>query len=252
MGKNKMRNRRNKKNEDASSQNWLTTYGDLITLLLTFFVFLFSFSTIDAQKFKAIVASLQGYPGVLESGFSIDDISSIGKEGEDDILDNASIDENNGFVSLYDDIRGYIKQNNINAEVIISESQTEILIRFIDSILFDSGKADIKQEAYPILNKIAQVFKVYEDHIKGIRIEGHTDNRPINTKEFPSNWELSTTRAVRVLRYFIEEKDISSDILSAVGYGEYQPIAPNDTAYSRALNRRVDFVIAKLPNMNSN
>ncbi len=81
----------------------------------------------------------------------------------------------------------------------------------------------------------------------GIRIEGHTDNRPINTRDFPSNWELSTARAVRVLRHFVEEKGISSELLSAVGYGEYHPIAPNDTDYSRALNRRVDFVIEKLP-----
>lgn len=117
------------------------------------------------------------------------------------------------------------------------------MVRFADQVFFDLGKADLKPEAVEILNRLGPILKGIPNPI---RIEGHTDNLPINTAQFPSNWELSTYRATRVIRYFIEELGFSPDKLSAAGYGEYRPIADNDTPEGRSLNRRVDIVIISM------
>jgi chemotaxis protein MotB len=116
----------------------------------------------------------------------------------------------------------------------------------MEGALFDSGKADLKSEAIRLLDKIAPVLKQSQ---RPIRVEGHTDNVPIHTKEFPSNWELSTARAVNVLRYLVEKHEIPPQIISAAGYGEYHPIVPNDTAQNRSRNRRVEIIILSSSSM---
>ncbi len=117
-----------------------------------------------------------------------------------------------------------------------------LVITFVADVLFDSGKAKIRPEAYGSLNKIARVLKENVPQLN-IGIEGHTDNVPIKHSGWKSNWELSTARALSVLHYLVDKEGISPDRLSAVGYGEYQPVASNDTARGRQLNRRVEIVI---------
>lgn len=117
-----------------------------------------------------------------------------------------------------------------------------LVITFVADILFDSGKAKIKSEAYPILDKVAQVLKENVPELN-VGIEGHTDNQPIKYSGWRSNWELSSARALSVLHYLVGEREISPERLSAIGYGEYRPIAPNDTREGRQLNRRVEIVI---------
>ncbi|HHV17302.1 MAG TPA: OmpA family protein, partial [Thermoanaerobacterales bacterium] len=134
-----------------------------------------------------------------------------------------------------------IDENNLGG-IQVNLDERGLLIRFVEGVLFDSGKANIKNDARAILDKLAPLL--IESH-RQIRIEGHTDNLPINTREFPSNWELSTARAVNVIKYMIEEHNFSPYILSAAGYGEYRPVAPNDSVKNRALNRRVDIIILK-------
>lgn len=235
--------------DENKSPSWLTTYGDMMSLLLIFFVFLFSFSNIDAQKFKAMVASLQASLGVLEGGRSMSDLPAIGSSEGQDIAQRTN-EPQDEFEALYEDIQRYMQQNNIAAVVELSESKMEILLRFKDNVLFESGKADIIPDGLPVLNNIATVIKTYKDQIGGVRIEGHTDNVPIHTVLFPSNWELSTARAVAVLRYFVEQQHLPPEMLSAVGYGEYHPVASNDTIEGRAKNRRVDVVITRLLDQN--
>ena len=111
------------------------------------------------------------------------------------------------------------------------------------SILFNSGKATITQEAKEILSGISQVLGEYGETIRIIEVEGHADTQPINSFIFPSNWELSTARAVTVVKYMLETSDLSPEQLSAIGYAEYHPIADNNTAEGMAKNRRVDFII---------
>ncbi len=117
-----------------------------------------------------------------------------------------------------------------------------LVITFVADVLFDSGKAKIKQEAMPILDKVAEVLKENVPELK-VGIEGHTDNEPIKHSGWKSNWELSTSRALNVLHYLIDNRGISPERLSAIGYGEYHPVAPNDTVEGRQLNRRVEVVI---------
>jgi len=117
-----------------------------------------------------------------------------------------------------------------------------LVITFVADVLFDSGKAKIKKEAYSILDKVARVLKENVPQLK-VGVEGHTDNEPIKYSGWQSNWELSTARALSILHYLIDEKGISPDRLSVMGYSEYHPVASNDTKEGRRLNRRVEVVI---------
>jgi len=120
-----------------------------------------------------------------------------------------------------------------------------LLLRFKENVLFDSGKADLKPDAMKILSFLGKVLNQPEFAERYMRVEGHTDNVPIRTVRFPSNWELSTGRASSVIRYYIENSQLRPDRFTASGYGEYYPVANNDTPEGRALNRRVDIVILR-------
>ncbi|MEA4962757.1 Motility protein B [bioreactor metagenome] len=227
-----------RKTEDIKkgAPEWMSTYGDLVTLLLCFFVLLFSFSTIDNNKFKAIIQSMQGSLGVLDSGTVVKMEPLINTfPGDTDA-------EEEEFKKINEQVNDFIRENNLEKSVTLILDERGLLIRLLDATLFDSGRAEIKNEAKYIIEKISDVIK---ESGKSIRIEGHTDNVPINTGKYPSNWELSTARAVNVLKYLIELKDIEPWRLSAVGYGEYHPIDTNDAADGRQKNRRVDIMILK-------
>lgn len=241
-----------KKNSDGpKGANWMDTYGDMVTLLLTFFVLLYSFSSIDSSKWERLVAALSGNKSVLLEDSAIKELEypDLDEQKADVIGTDDRELMNQGEISvktaeaLYEQLKGYIDGNNLAQDVALSRAGDEIRIRFTSNVLFDLGKADIKPEAYKILNDVSYAIATYNRTIEMVRIEGHTDNLPISTRTFPSNWELSTSRAVNVLRYLIEVTGLPSTQLSAVGYGEYHPFADNSTEEGRRLNRRVDFVI---------
>lgn len=117
-----------------------------------------------------------------------------------------------------------------------------LVISFVADVLFDSGKAKIKTEAYPVLDKVARVLTENVPQLN-VGIEGHTDNVPVKLSKWKSNWELSSARSLSVLHYLVDKKGISPDRLSAIGYGEYHPVASNDTKVGRQANRRVEIVI---------
>ncbi|MGI6703187.1 MAG: OmpA family protein [Clostridia bacterium] len=237
-----MRARRSRGENDASDTgSWMTTYSDLVTLLLCFFVLLFSFSVIDAKKFEAIIRSFQGSLGVLDSGKTIDEDLYISQALQSDRLMREQL-EAESLEWLYRQLDEYIKENALEATVVLGVEERGLLIRFRDQVLFDSGKAIIRKDAETIVQSIGEILKQYD---RSIRVEGHTDNVPMNTFLYPSNWELSTARAVNVVKFLIEEVGISPVRLSAAGYGEYHPIADNDTAENRQKNRRVDVVILR-------
>lgn len=217
----------------------MTTYGDLITQILIFFVLLFSLSSVDQHKFNIAMTSLQGSLGILQGGSALveGEFTEAGEVGETLVTK----EEQRRFEEFERELNSVIDQNGLKG-VQVNMEERGIVIRFVEGVLFDSGKADIKPEAKKILNDMAPILKRMNHQL---RVEGHTDNRPINTKQFPSNWELSTARAVNVVRFFIEQHNFSPYIISAAGYGEYRPVAPNDTQEHRALNRRVDIVILK-------
>jgi chemotaxis protein MotB len=141
-------------------------------------------------------------------------------------------------------IDNYVVQNHLEKFVSTKITQKEgLVVTFSEKYMFDSGKADIYPEAKEVIKNIAALLV---DEPNRIAIEGHTDNTPINTPEFPSNWELSTKRATNVLKYLLEELKFDPKRLTAAGYGEWHPVAPNDTPENKAKNRRVDLIVRRL------
>lgn len=139
-------------------------------------------------------------------------------------------------------LEGRLAQEIADKQVKLEMLEKGLVITFLADILFDSGKAKIKQEAMPILDKVSVVLKENVPEFN-VGIEGHTDNEPIKFSGWKSNWELSTARALSVLHYLMDEKGLSPERLSAVGYGEFRPVTFNDSAEGRRLNRRVEVVI---------
>ena len=229
--------RKKEEEHKAGSPEWMATYGDMMTLLLCFFVLLFSFATLDVQKFKAIAVSMNGSLGVLDSGMTLSMEPLINSFPAD-----SPTEEVEEFQKLYEEMSEYIKENNLEASITLRLDERGLLVRFMDDVLFDSGKADLTPRAREIINKVAEIIRKND---KNVRIEGHTDNVPINTFRFPSNWELSTTRAVNVVKYLIEENGIEAKRLSASGYSDQHPVDDNSNPVGRQKNRRVDMVILR-------
>lgn len=229
------------KKQKAGSPEWMATYGDLVTLLLCFFIMLFAMSTVDAEKFDALSQAFN--PGIFDF------------TGGDNIIGEMNKDENNAMSeflsneivyqaelkSIADSINNYTESEDIQDSVDVIRDKDKITIRFNSSLLFESGKATLKEQVKPYLNKISKTFP--EGY--SVQIEGHTDNLKISNKEFASNWELSAFRGINVLKYIINNCGISSDKLSVAGYGEFRPIASNDTEEGRSKNRRVDIILFK-------
>jgi len=229
----------------AGAPEWMVTFSDMTTLLLTFFVLLLSMASLDQKKIKEALGSLQGALGVLEAGQK----SEMGKEeilSRMDFVSKAKQTESR----LLSGVRNYIEQANLSSTVSVVKTEKGISVRIMDSILFGPGDAELQDAAKPILEKLAGVIK---DSPYNIMVEGHTDDVPISTPRFPSNWELSTARAVSVAKYFISV-GVKPDILSVAGYAQYHPVVPNITPENRAKNRRVEinFVSPELAEANKN
>ncbi len=205
----------NNHEEQENYERWLISYSDFLTLLFTFFVALYALSVVDTKKAESFSESLRKVFKVIESPIKVED------EWAKSIIENLNkqLSEVKG-IGIKADARG-------------------IVITLQDYLLFDSGKAEIKSESKEALIKIAEELKTIKNKIS---IEGHTDNVPISSSQFKSNWELSTARAVSVLHFFIEQ-GLSPDRFTVTGYAEYKPVADNETEEGRAKNRRVEIIL---------
>ena len=237
------RQQRKSVSDEASSSSWLTTFNDLVTLLMVFFVLLFSMSSINIEKVRAFQYALQSGLGILRQG----QMSSVSIKEPQPIEDMSHIDTQSEGIrapdknSLIETLRRDILQElKSDLEIEVTLDHLGARLSFEDRVLFEFGKAAIHPEGYPFLDKIATVLKKVPD---AVRVEGHTDNIPIQTKRYPSNWELSVARAVNVVKYFAGAGKINPHRLSAVGYGESRPVVPNDTPSNRAKNRRVEILL---------
>ncbi len=229
----------------AGAPEWMATYGDLVTLLMCFFVLLFAFSSIDAQKFQAVMQSFQGSAGVLSGGKSLSEAPLVFDGMPESQTSSQQVVEQTKLDNLKKQVEEYLEENQMENQVEIQLEDRGLVIRFKDNVLFDSGSATIKTASYDILNFLAELLTTEDLINEEIRIEGHTDNIPNISAMYPSNWELSTARATNVVRYFIEQSGFVPSRLSAAGYSEYHPIDTNDTAEGRSANRRVDVVVIK-------
>lgn len=198
-----------------------------------FFVLLFTFSNLDVQKFRSVLASFQGGSGVFDGGDSIIPVEDITTDNVEGSLE-----------SLRDVLETYAVIGELDEDITITIEERGLVIRFMDRVLFNPGKADIKPGSFEILDSVADILTREEFKDRLIKVEGHADTTPVDPADgFPTNWELSAIRATNVLRYFVEEKNIDGSRISSSGYSYYRPIAPNDTRENKSKNRRVDIVI---------
>jgi len=209
---------------------WAITFCGFVLILLAFFIMLSSFATMEQSKIAQFVKSFSHAISFLEGGvkFGLGDILIESP----DIMSKKSAD-------VISQLKHMVKRLEMDEEIVFSITQRGLVMTVIDKALFELGSAEIASEAFPLLNSIAKIISQSDFPV---RIEGHTDNLPIHNERFPSNWELSTSRAVNILRYFVENEQISPKKLSAVGYAEFQPLFPNDTPEHRAKNRRVEIL----------
>ncbi|MCP4583201.1 MAG: OmpA family protein [candidate division Zixibacteria bacterium] len=224
---------RRKEDDDENLDRWLLTYADLITLLLAFFIVMYSMSQLDSNKFGEMTTALSSvFKGPKLKPILAKDLSS-------QLVVNKLLHQGDLGI-LEEQIQEISSQLGFEDQLSTDFQSRGLIIHVSESAFFDLGKADLKSQARKALDLISVQLLKIPNHI---RVEGHTDNVPINTPKYPSNWELSAARAAACLRYLIDMLKFPPQRISAVGYAEYRPITTNETAEGRAKNRRVDIVI---------
>jgi chemotaxis protein MotB len=232
--------KKKKGKKEVSAAGWEQIYCSLVLILVAFFALLVSYSTIDGGK---VTNFNRGYGGsakeysrgllanrIVENPVYTGGTSVLPSTSDITEADEASI------ASAIQSLKKYYKRIGLGESVNIEWIDKGFKVNFGTNVLFAPGLATVTREAYPYLDQIITI--ALKDPFF-IRVEGHTDDVPINTPEFPSNWELSTARAVNVLRYFLKKK-IPSERLAAIGFSQYHPAESNNTPEGRQKNRRVE------------
>ena len=248
------------------SPEWMTTFSDLMNLLLTFFVLLFSMSSVDVEQFELVVASLQSSFSIMPSGgASIGDglmvssgVSQLPmldvyynemantqaeeeEEGEKNLKEEYQENALAESEEMAEHIEKLAEQYGIQDQVEVDFNAEYVLLNLNGTLLFDSGKAELKLEAHPLVEKIGKILQSYNKNM--IEIEGHTDNVPMSSGRYEDNNVLSMYRALTVADYLREITTITPSHIKSSGRGEYVPIADNSTPEGRARNRRVEIKI---------
>lgn len=227
----------------GSSERWLLTYADLITLLLAFFVILYAMSQTDHKKMSDLSKALSSAFHVTQGA------SSSALDGQPNVLVGGASPLDMAMVQMQDDLEKKIaeefgERQGEDGQQAVTTTMTErgLVVSLASSAFFDPGAAALRGDAVDLLRTVAGTLKASG---RPIMIEGHTDDTPIRTAQYPSNWELSTNRATAVVRYLVETYKLPPERLSAAGYGEYKPLVANTSPQNRAKNRRVDIVILR-------
>lgn len=225
---------------------WMTTYGDMVTLLLTFFILLYSMSVIDIERFQKIIISIQtsflGHTGILEESPAPEEGEESQRSFEEGFIpEPGQLEQQQRVEELLNEVHSFLERAGLRQEVELRLEERGIVMEMPEQIFFERSRADLRGEARQVLDQLSEMFYKINERVI---VEGHTCNLPISTPEFPSNWELSVLRAVRVTRYLVEERGLDPRRFTANGYGQYHPLESNDTYEGRARNRRVTIVIA--------
>lgn len=233
---------RPRKRPEEGAPEWLLTYSDVVTLVLVLFVFIYSFSVVDIQKFKEFIASFQavGFLNMgeapLTGGGPPIQTGPVGPEVNPELPVASQVLLQKMMQEAQQKVEKYLQDSGLGNMAEVRLERGGVAIDIKERILFESGQANLKPEARGTLDRLAGLFRQMD---YGVTVEGHTDNRPIHTVAFPTNWELSAARATAVVRYLVDYQHIDARRFTAVGYGEYRPIASNQTPEGQALNRRV-------------
>ncbi|MBC7766012.1 MAG: OmpA family protein [Hyphomonadaceae bacterium] len=275
-----MKMHQEEEHEKESGERWVLTYADLITLLMVFFVVMYSMSSIDSKKYEAVAAQLSVTLGGAdksviaagvgkESGSSFDKKTGSSMVSSKTVNDKEPVDIRKGEneidrqkqaiadsvakaearaeaaaeAKILDNVEGkikeFIKEQNLSMQVTVNKDSRGTVISFTEALLFEKGSADIQTDRIMVVKKIAEIIS---QTVNFIRVEGFTDDLPIHTAKFDSNWELAAQRAINVGKSLIGE-GINTNRISCLSYGEYRPMAPNDSEANRRKNRRVDIVL---------
>ena len=263
---------RKQKQKKENSERWLLTYSDMITLLMIFFIIMFAMSNVNQVKYEQLAESLSGSMGEGASIFS-GSAGVIPGDGGNNVIDigrpdgngsgsndqepsgtsdgeatptptsaaSGSLETEKDMEELQGDINQVLEDMDVGMNAGTHMIEKGLTVTFTNDIFFDSGKDVLKDEMKEGLSKIARLLNRVDNKII---IEGHTDNIPLSdTNKYTSNWQLSAARAANVVEYLVDHEKIDGTRISAVGYGEYSPVASNDTAEGRRQNRRVDIII---------
>ncbi len=244
------KNHQSEHHEEHADETWLIPYADLLTLLLALFIVLFASAQVDQKKFEQIAESFsnafRGSTSVFDSNRSAPQVTqqmptpSIVSANDKSV---AMQQETVQLATIKQALDGYIKEKNLseNLEALIVEEG--LMIRIRDSALYPSGSAELIPESRALAAEIAKILATLPQNVI---ISGHTDSMPINTYEFPTNWDLSAKRALNFMKFILaQDQRLQPQRFSAVGRGEYRPIATNDAEAGRAKNRRVEVLIQR-------
>jgi chemotaxis protein MotB len=223
--------------ENGGPPDWAITFADMMTLILIFFVLLASFSNTDAAKYRALVGSLNkafGSKAAAADSSVVDSLAAAARTPKTR-AEARQVEE---------ELRRLAQENRGRGELEVSPSPEGVRLRVEGRILFPLGSATLNEAAMPFLHRLTPILGRYPYRIL---VEGHTDDLPIASTVYPSNWELSAARAGNVVRHLISEGGIRPDQLAAVGYADTRPVAPNTDEVNRGRNRRVEFLLSQLP-----
>lgn len=236
-----------KHNEDHMDESWLIPYADILTLLLALFIVLFSMSEIDAKKFAEMAESLnnilEGGESVMESPSSLplDQMQSSKADDAQNKPKEEAPTEKLELQELQNKMDDYIKEKDLDAKLKTTLVDEGLMLTVLDDAFFDSGSAIVREEDYDLAKEISSLLVMETD--REIVVSGHSDNVPIHNNEFESNWELSVMRAVNFMKILLVNNELDPMLFSAKGFGEFKPIASNNTVEGRKMNRRVEVLI---------
>lgn len=238
-----------KKRDGGGGYSWMDTYGDMVTLLLTFFIMLFSMSTVNEEKWKVLVQAFSRTSGAAaqqvvigpEQGDGENVMPSTGEEdlniGSPDIINEEPVDLN----ELYEFLMAFVEQNKMEASVQIEQDEANnVYISFDNSIFFDGDSSVLRHTSYPVLDFMGKCLKAVEEQILMTRVIGHT---AFISGSAVNDWELSAERASNITTYFEKQLGLDTKKLKVDAYGSNAPIDTNDTPEGRAKNRRVQIMV---------
>jgi chemotaxis protein MotB len=264
---------------EESEERWLLTYADMITLLMALFMVLFSISSVNISKYQTLQQSLKaafsgnilpGGKAIAQQGstanashvpatFELQAVEPVVSEGSSSLQNSTARGpqsaaivqqqtpaqrESNEFAQIKHELDAYAKSHGFSSSVQTSIEQRGLVIKVLtDDLLFPSGQATLDARSYALLDEIGQLLNIDETH--PISVEGNTDNIPIHSSQFSSNWELSTARASAVVEFLVEH-GVAAHRLTASGNADQQPVASNATESGRARNRRVEIVMRRI------
>ncbi|TYS69093.1 flagellar motor protein MotB [Sutcliffiella horikoshii] len=245
-----MKRRKRKVSVESGAPKWMVTFSDLFMLVLVFFILLFSMSQIDLVKFKAVAESFKqvnildynpsAVPFEHPTDFSVNTESTNNQEDVSKNQEEAQANEDS-LQELLVEVQTFLAENDLEDVVVANRTERGIVLVLEEKVLYETAEARILPIAHPFLDKVGTLLTKIPNLVK---IEGHTDNRPISTEKFPSNWELSAARASSVIRYLVDSHDLDPERFIAVGYGDTRPIVENTSDANYQKNRRVEIVIS--------